>query len=123
MIIVDTSIWIEFFKGNEPCFSKLEELLDTNKVFAVECVFAELMQGAKGEREQKVLNDYWVSLPKVPGEHLLYKAGIEASKNKWFSKGVGLIDASLVVMGRETRSRIWSLDKKLNATLNKNECF
>jgi len=52
MIIPDTSVWIEFLKGNEPYFSQLKELLERNEVMGVECIFGELLQGAKNSRER-----------------------------------------------------------------------
>jgi hypothetical protein len=32
MILVDTSIWIEFFKTNEPVFSELKDLIESGKI-------------------------------------------------------------------------------------------
>ena len=47
MIVVDTSIWIDFLKANEPIFTRMQVLLENGQVIANEYVFAELMQGAK----------------------------------------------------------------------------
>jgi predicted nucleic acid-binding protein len=44
MILVDTSVWIEFFRGNEPYFTKLKELIESSDVLAHEVVFGELLQ-------------------------------------------------------------------------------
>jgi predicted nucleic acid-binding protein len=35
MILVDTSIWIEFFRGNEPYFTKLKEIIESSDVLAL----------------------------------------------------------------------------------------
>jgi predicted nucleic acid-binding protein len=51
MIILDTSIWIEFLKNNSDYYSKVKDLLENRKVLAIECVFGELLQGAKSKRE------------------------------------------------------------------------
>lgn len=120
MIIVDTSIWIEFFKANEPYYTKLKDLLDTNQVLAVECIFAELLQGARTERERNVIKDYWINLPKDLETNLLIDAGILSSEKKWISKGIGLIDSVIMVIARKTSAKIWTLDKKLNDLLNDN---
>ncbi len=45
MILVDTSIWIEFFRGNEPYFTKLKEIIESSDVLAHEVVFGELLKG------------------------------------------------------------------------------
>ena len=108
---------IEFFKGNEPYFSELAELLETNQVYATEHVFGELMQGARGKREIELINQYWLNLKKPSSEFTFYKAGLESNRNHWYSQGIGLLDASLVLLSLETDSPIWSLDKRLNTHL------
>ena len=51
MIILDTSVWIEFLKNNPEYFSKIEYLLENQQVLAVECIFGELLQGEKNKSE------------------------------------------------------------------------
>ena len=46
MVIPDTSVWIEYFKGNEPYFDKLHQLIEQGSVYTVEVIFAELLQVA-----------------------------------------------------------------------------
>ena len=123
MIIVDTSIWVEFFQANEPYYTKLKDLLDTNQVLAVECIFAELLQGARTERERNVIRNYWINLPKHVEPNLLIDVGVLSSEKKWISKGIGLIDSVIIVIAKKTTSRIWTLDKKLNNLLIENEKY
>ena len=123
MIIADTSIWIEFFKAKQPYFSILSDLIENNQVLAVECIFAELLQGAKDVHERKTISDYWKNLPKFPEKHLFLNAGLEAGKNRWPDKGIGLIDSAVIIMARETQSNIWTLDKKLLSVLSKSEIY
>ena len=123
MIIVDTSVWVEFFKGRQPYFLKLTELLEESQVLAMECIFAELMQGAKNKHERETINEYWLNLPKNTEQGIFLKAGLESGKNKWFSKGLGLIDSAIIILARETGSTIWTLDKKLRIVLRKNESY
>lgn len=123
MIVVDTSVWVEFLKGNEPYFSILENLLDENKVLVSECIFSELLQGTKSERERKIILQYWDNLPKFSMDGVMIKASLESTKNKWISKGIGLIDSCIIQLGRDTSSQIWSLDNKLNSVLENEEKF
>ena len=123
MIVIDTSIWIEFFKVNEPYFSKLKDFLDANEVLAVECIFAELLQGALNTRERKVIKEYWINLPKHQEIDLLIEAGLLSSEKKWISKGIGLIDSVIILSARKTNSKIWTLDKKLNSVLEDSEKY
>ena len=55
MIFPDTSIWIEFFKNHDPYFKILKLNLEINNVISHEIVFSELLQGAKSDREFKII--------------------------------------------------------------------
>ncbi|MFZ0389343.1 MAG: PIN domain-containing protein [Calditrichia bacterium] len=123
MIILDTSVWIEFFKRNNPYFEHVEMLLNKNSVLTFELVFAELLQGAKNERERKILEGYWNNLPKVSVEEIIFRAGMEAGRRKYFSKGIGLIDSAIIQLAKETASTVWSLDKKLDTVLEKDQIY
>ena len=123
MIIFDTSIWIEFLKQNPKYYSTVKELLENQKVFAVECIFGELLQGAKNKREKEILLQYWNNLPKCKSENIWIDAGILSADKKLFSKGIGLIDCAIVISAKKNNSKIWTLDKKLKSILKKEEEF
>jgi predicted nucleic acid-binding protein len=113
MIIADTSVWIEFLKGREPVSGQLRVLLAGREVLAVECVFGELLQGAKNDREQEVIEAYWRHLPKADGQGIWIEAGRFSGERNLYSKGIGLIDCVLIVTSLRTGARLWTLDKKL----------
>lgn len=123
MIVVDTSIWIEFLKAHEPIYASMQILLENGQVIANECVFAELMQGAKGKRESDIIAEYWHNLTKYTNDGILLKAGIESGRNKWLSKGVGLIDCAILMYARELKSQVWTSDKKLLSILPNKEIY
>jgi len=81
------------------------------------------MQGARNNRERHIMNEYWQNLPKPEISNIFLKTGIESGKSKWLSKGIGLIDSVIILSARETSSRIWTLDKKLNNVLKREEIF
>ena len=56
MIIIDTSIWIEFLRGNQPYFDQVSELIDNNDIIGLSPVFGELLQGAKNNNERSRIN-------------------------------------------------------------------
>ena len=64
MIILDTSVWIEFLKCNQQYFPKIRKLLESGEILAVECVFGELLQGVKNKKEEETVLKYWEHLPK-----------------------------------------------------------
>jgi predicted nucleic acid-binding protein len=123
MIVIDTSVWIEFLKQNPLYASKVNEMLENREVLAVEFIFGELLQGVKNKREKRIITDYWKSLPKCSQENVWIEAGNYSSENKLFSKGIGLIDCAIIVSARKHQAKIWSLDKKLNNILEEEEKF
>jgi predicted nucleic acid-binding protein len=123
MILVDTSVWVEYLKGHQPYLDQMQQLLDERQVLAVEPVFGELLQGAKDDRERRILLQFWENLPKNQMEEAWVKAGELSSRNKWIDHGIGLVDAVLIISARESKAKVWTLDKKLKSVLHKNENF
>jgi predicted nucleic acid-binding protein len=123
MILVDTSVWVEFLKGHQPYLDQMQQLLDERQILAVEPVFGELLQGAKDDRERRILLEFWENLPKNQMEEAWVKAGEISSRSKWIDHGIGLVDAVLIISARESKAKVWTLDKKLKSVLHKNENF
>jgi predicted nucleic acid-binding protein len=119
MVIADTSVWIEFFKGKEPISTQMRGLLEIQEVLAVECIFGELLQGAKNVRERDVINAYWSHLPKVDEKNIWIESGNFSGENNLTSRGIGLIDSVLIIASRRTEARLWTLDRKLQDYLEK----
>jgi len=113
MIILDTSVWIEHLKNNQKFFPKISKLLENREILAVECVFGELLQGVKNNSEKDIILNFWLHLPKEYYENIIVEAGAYSAKNKLLDKGVGLIDAILLMHGIRSYSKIWTLDTKL----------
>jgi predicted nucleic acid-binding protein len=123
MILVDTSVWIEFLKAKQPWLREMTRLMEEQEVLAVEPVFGELLQGALNEREVGIILGYWQHLPKSTAKEIWIKAGEQSAHHKWYSRGVGLLDAALIVAARESRARIWTEDKRLKGILAKGESY
>ena len=121
MVLVDTSVWIEFLKGKQPWQAEMRRLLEDREVLAVEPVFGELLQGAKGDREREIILDYWQNLPKPNIQDVWIKAGEQSAKNKWLTRGVGLIDAVLIISARHSKASLWTKDNKLKSLLSNDE--
>lgn len=118
MIIPDTSIWIEFLKKKEGVFDFFRREMEYGNILAVSCIFGELLQGAKGTGEERVILGYWQNLPKISDEGLLIDAGLYSRSLKLVNRGVGLIDAAIVVAANRSNAKIWTLDKRLAAVLD-----
>ena len=112
MIIFDTSIWIEHLRANPKYFPKTSKLLENGEVLAVECVFGELLQGIKNKTEKEIISKFWTYLPKENYLDIIIDAGLYSSNNKLIDRGVGLIDAIILMHGIKSNSRIWTVDNK-----------
>lgn len=116
-VIFDTSIWIEYFKGNPEYFEACQELLDSGSVYTLEVIFAELMQGAKGKRELDLITLFYQNLPKLDAPDQIFQAGVFSQKNQLLNQGIGLIDSMIIFAAIQNRKKIWTLDKKIKAFL------
>lgn len=123
MILVDTSIWIEFFKKNEPVFSNLKHLIENSEVLVHEIVFGELLQGCKNKAEEKFILDYWDNLNKITPGGSFIEAGKLSFENKYIDKGIGIIDSVLIAQVKIKKIKIWTLDKKIISNLTKSELY
>lgn len=119
MIIADTSIWIDSFRGNLAIFKELRLLHDSDHLLIAGPIIAELLQGAKTKKEVELIMELWKDLPKTPENQPWYIAGINSFQNKWKSKGIGIIDAYLISLAWENGYKIWTLDKKLQKAAGK----
>ncbi|MBI3606252.1 MAG: PIN domain nuclease [Nitrospirae bacterium] len=65
MIVVDTSIWIDFLKGeNSPEQRKLHSLInDEEDIAIVEIIFTEILQGIKEDKEFQTMKGFLLDFP------------------------------------------------------------
>lgn len=116
-LIFDTSIWIEYFKGKDNYFDQCQYFIEKGEVFAIEIIFAELMQGAINKREVDIIKSYFEVLPQINISQLYIKACDFSRNEKLHSKGIGLIDAAIIKATIDSGSKLWTLDKKIVAYL------
>ncbi|MFA4815031.1 MAG: PIN domain-containing protein [Candidatus Gracilibacteria bacterium] len=113
MILVDTSIWIEFLRKRSPTFEHMLFLLEQQEIVSLEVIFGELLQGAKNPKERAVVLAYWESIKKLTTDQLWIKSGLKSGEGKWKDKGLGLVDSAILTAADESEMEIWTLDKTL----------
>jgi predicted nucleic acid-binding protein len=118
MIILDTSIWIEYFKRNLDYKAVIDDFLREKQILAFDFIFGELMQGAKEHEKAKIIS-IWEILPKVNISGIGFYAGNYSMENKLREKGIGLIDCSIIYATISSKSQLWTLDKKILNNLDK----
>ena len=119
MVILDTSIWIEYFKGNQSYFQEVQSLIDARSVYAIEPIFGELLQGALSVREREYILTFWNYISKIDESELFIKAGKLSFNEKLVSKGIKLIDASIIYSTINNNYKLWTIDKKIIEFLDK----
>lgn len=112
-IILDSSVWFEYFKRNEPYFSEVQSHLDRLNIKIIDPLIGEILQGAFNQNEIDFIREHIQFVHKIVIRNLFEKAGEYSFKNKLIPKGIGLVDACLIVATIETNSLLWTLDKKI----------
>jgi predicted nucleic acid-binding protein len=115
MILVDTSIWIEFFRQNGDYAKRVKYLLETREIITIEPVFAELLYGARQKQDREMILSYWNILPRITfGMNSMLAASEYANTNKYHQSGIGLMDALIIKSAIDGDHSIWTLDMKIN---------
>lgn len=79
-IIVDTSVWIEFFRDEKSSISNhLKQLLRSGQVALVGMVLAEILQGVKNPREARLVKSSLESLDFMEIEIAVWQQAGESS--------------------------------------------
>ena len=108
MVLVDSSVWIDHFRGGNPA---LKHILDEASVLIHPFVLGELACGNLNKR-----SGILKSLAELP--HAIQATHEEAldlmeRRNLW-GRGIGWIDAHLISSALLSHCRLWTLDEKLN---------
>jgi predicted nucleic acid-binding protein len=122
-VLIDTSIWIEFFKANPIYFETTLGLIENADIFSLELIFAELMQGAKGKREVDMIRNFFVQMKVLDSPGLIFQAGIFSRDHKLSDRGIGLIDSVIISTAIRFDLEIWTLDKKILGFLDGRNVF
>ncbi len=109
-VLVDTSIWVDYFK-NGLNSGKLDEILDDNCLFTNDIVLAELIPFLMIKKQYKIV-DLLRNIPLLPlkidwAEIIQWQvACLTAGIN-----GIGIPDLIIAQNSKQNRSAIYSLDK------------
>ena len=114
MILIDTSVWIEFFKQKQPFKATVQTLLKSQMALSIEPVFAELLYGVRMQKEKDIIQSYWQILPRAEfGQDSMIKAANYASSQRFLQSGIGLMDAIIIQSVIEGKYMLWTLDKRI----------
>lgn len=112
MILVDTSIWIDYFRKKASVFDRLNQLVEEERAVTVRLVIAELIQGAKEEKEIEVIKDLGEVVPILTESPDAWKkAGKLSYELRKKGKTVGLADCYIAVMAGDHKAQLYSHDQ------------
>lgn len=113
MIFVDTSVWIEFFKGKDVgLVSRLRQLLDEDLVGLAAPVWLELLNGATSKelpRLRRVLSALPRFYPVGPEDWTRIEAWVGGSRQR--GRRFAVADLVIASVAVRNEGRIWSLDR------------
>ena len=111
MILVDTSVWIDYFRGATAAHA-LADLLEANDVSVHPFVRGELALGELGRRRVSILDD----LALLPRASLLSDDEVlhMVDARRLMGSGIGWVDAHLVAAALHDRASLWTHDRALS---------
>lgn len=112
IVLVDTSVWIQFLSNREPWATELDGLLSRDEVTGHELVYGELLVGDKGGR-QRLLADYAQMHQAPTVSHLEVVTFVR--DRRLHGRGVGWIDVHLLASTLVGRLTLWTTDPPLRA--------
>ncbi len=110
MVLVDTSIWIDYFRGGENS-NDLEFLIDENLIVTNEIILAELTPYLKVKKQTaviKLLNEVTQTPLDIHWEEIIQ---LQVKCLKSGANGVGIPDLIIAQNARQNNCKIYSLDK------------
>jgi len=109
-VLVDTSIWIDYFRGDGDS-DKLDLLIDENLVVTNEVILAELLPYLKIKKQRKVI-ELLHEINKTPLD-INWEEIVDFQTKclKSGANGVGIPDLIIAQNARQNGSEIYSLDK------------
>ncbi len=112
-ILIDTSVWINYFKDGDRKFAeKVDEVLTFSAVYVPKVVLAELIQGAKTEKEISVIEEFVGAFKIIDQtEDTWVKAGKLSFSMKKKGITVNIVDCYIAVIANENNCMIFSLDE------------
>jgi tRNA(fMet)-specific endonuclease VapC len=111
-ILVDTSIWIDYLKNKSSRIAeKVDGMLTKDEVYVPRIVIAELIQGAKSEREVSVIEEFVEAFNIIDQrEDTWVKAGKLAFTLEKKGRNINLSDCYIAVIAKEHDCHIFTLD-------------
>ena len=112
-VLIDTSVWIAYFKNTDKRLTeRVDDVLTRSEVYVPKVVIAELIQGARTEKEIAVIEDFvnaFIVIDQTADTWL--KAGRLSFSMKKKGITVHIIDCYIAILAGQHSCSIFSLDE------------
>jgi len=111
VILVDTSVWVEHFRGSRRA-DRLADLLEDGQVLLHPWVLGELVLGGLGPDPAAIVADLrrLPAAPEIPHTEVLALI----LERRLAGRGIGWVDAHLVASALVARCDLWTADMRLD---------
>lgn len=112
-VLIDTSVWIDYFRGTSPGIAaKVDALLAAAEVCAPRIVVAELLQGARSDREVAAIEVFLEAFTIIDqGPETWLKAARLSRRLRARGRSVHLVDCYIAVIADEAGCAMFTLDE------------
>ncbi|MGQ9695446.1 MAG: PIN domain-containing protein [Thermodesulfobacteriota bacterium] len=98
-VLIDTPIWLTYFRKNEHIFQEVNALMDAGRVCSLSLIIAELLYTAQDKEKLKILQDFTKIFPILQEkEGLWIEAALLTYELRERKKRLSLRDAYLALM-------------------------
>ena len=110
-VLIDTSVWIEFFRKREPYYRKVLKLIDNNQACCIGLILAELIQGAKSNKAIEIVKDFIHVFDFLKESVQMWeKSGELSYRVRKAGKKAGLSDCYIAIAAKMNNAAIFTLD-------------
>lgn len=112
-ILIDTSVWIDYFQNKPSDLSeRVDGILSGDSVYVPKIVIAELIQGARSQKELSVIEDFLHAFNIIDQkEDTWIEAGKLSYRLRKKGRNINLTDCYIAIIARAYKCRIFTLDK------------
>ena len=111
-VVVDTSLWAEFFRGSTPLSSAVERLILEEQAVTTGLILAELLQGVKKESEAQKIIEVFDGLPTAEITTPIWRsAGRTGAALRRKGVTLPLSDLAIAALAVEHGLLVFTLDK------------
>lgn len=113
-ILVDTSVWLDYFKvKNSPYGNRLDGLLEQERVCTTNLIKAEIIPGARTKEQYRELKGYFDALPVAGEPGSLWEDIMETQFRLKRSgiNGISIPDLIIAVVARANEKIVFTKDR------------